>query len=151
MAPESPQDLASYCFVPVGEGATFCLNQNCRTNHIGNGERIPVLPGEVFIMSDRTKAFKEPSSNSLLWGNGLYQNWIKYAIPVPEWIERFKLVKNQMDIDPVSSIDNHTLTNEAIFTQKVKNLPKCPKTQETRSSHIEAYQLFIGTRFFCKT
>ena len=73
-------------------------------------------------MSDQTKAFKEPSSNSLLWDNGLYQNWIKDNIPVSEWIERFKLVKNQMDIDPISSIDDHTLTNEAMFTQKVKNI-----------------------------
>lgn len=150
VAPENPEQLASFCFLPVGEGSTFCLNRNCSTNHRGNGECVPVLPGEVFIMSDRTKAFKEPSSNSLLWDNGLYQTWIKDPIPVLEWIERFKLIKNQMDVDPNSAINHNSLIDEAISTQKVKNFQSVRKRKKPQDSTFEPIQFSLGQDFTVK-
>ena len=75
VAPENPSKLEPFYFLPIGEGSTFCLNPNCTTNHQDSGDRIPVMPGEVFIMSAKTKTFKEPSSNSLLWDSNLYAAW----------------------------------------------------------------------------
>ena len=119
VAPEDPSTLASYCLLPIGEVSTLCLNKNCFVNHRGSGDRMPIMPGEVFIMADKSRAFKEPSSNSFLWDANLYTAWSRESAPVSDWMERFQFVKNQSDLDPNTKIDPNTIGSEALFTQKV--------------------------------
>ena len=150
VAPETPSELEPFCFLPIGEGSTFCLNQNRTTNHRGSGERVPVMPGEVFIMSDKTKAFKEPSSNSLLWDSHLNAMWSQESLTANEWMQRFNLVQTKMEIDPDSAIAHSGLNNEALFTQKIKNLQSVRKRKKTEPVVISPMDFSLGLDFGVK-
>ena len=150
VAPENPNTLAELCFLPVGEGTTFCLNRSCKVNHRGSGERVPVMPGEVFIMADKSRAFKEPSSNSLLWDSNLFASWTKDSVPVAEWIDRFQLFKNKADLDPHVKINPDVIGSEALFTQKVKNLQSVRKRKKPEAPTLAPLEFTLGADFAVK-
>lgn len=150
VAPESPEDLAQLCLAPLGEGATFCLNNNCRINHRGSGDRMTILPEEVFILADKCRAFKEPSSNSFLWESDLFDLWTNDCVPASEWIKRFSLVKNHMDLDPHKTINSSTISDEELFTQKVKNFQSVRKRKQPSPPTLALINYSLANDFTVK-
>ena len=150
IAPESPEDLSKLCLAPIGEGTTFCLNKNCQVNHRGSGDRMIILPGEVFILADRSRAFKEPSSNSLLWESDLYDQCTNESVPASEWIKRSNLVKNHVDLDPHKAINSSTIVDEELFTQKVKNFQSVRKRKQPAPSELKEINYSLGPDFDIK-
>ena len=109
-----------------------------------------ILPGEVFNLADRSRAFKEPSSNSLLWESDLYDQWTNESVPASEWMKRFNLVKNHMDLDPYKSINWSTIVDEELFTQKVKNFQSVRKRKQSAPSELEEINYSLGPDFDVK-
>ena len=146
IAPEFPEDLDPYCFMPIGEGSTFCLNQHCQINHRGGGDRLLIMPGEAYIQSDKNRAFKEPSTNALIWDDGLYEKWSRDCVPAEEWLKRFQLLKNRVSQEPkLQSINHNDVIDEQAFTQKIKNV------QSVRKRKLEAIMPSLRLRFQCQT
>ena len=131
IAPEDPNELNNYCFHGIGNSANFCINTNCKIKH--NGEKFLVAPGEAFIKSNNKTAFMEPAVSSNFWEEDLITKWSQDSCTLSEWVERFGLVKTNMDTNlskPTSSsmIDDEVEVKKTAFalqsTRKRKILPK---------------------------
>ena len=137
ITPESSRVLAKHCFLPYSGGNTFCIDVNCKINHRGSGERVLVAPGDTFIKFSKTRAYKEPVVNSLLWEESIYQDWINTSTTMEDWIQRFKLVRSNLEQEPKLTVTMERIKEEAIFTQKVKNLQSVRKRKRPEIPEIE--------------
>lgn len=72
IASESSEELQLCCFTPMGDGSTFCIEKNCKVNYRGAADRFLVAPGEAFIKFSKNRAFKDPSVNSVLWSDEIF-------------------------------------------------------------------------------
>ena len=150
VTPESPRDLTKHCFMPYGDGTTFCIDINCKVNHRGSGERILVAPGDAFIEFSKTRAYKEPVVNSLLWEESVYNDWISTSTTMEDWIQRFKLVRSNLEQEPDAQVTMVHIKEEEAFTQKVKNLQSVRKRNRPEVPDIKPIEYTLGCDFGIK-
>lgn len=110
IAPEDPLDLERYCFNGIGDSANFCINRDCKTKH--NGEKFLVAPGEAFIRSNSRIAFMEPAVNSNFWDDDLKEQWTQDSCTLGEWVDRFGLIRTNMDSDLSKPITSSMIQEE---------------------------------------
>lgn len=109
IAPHSPSELDTLCFKPMTDGFTFCIDKNCIVNHRGDEERFLVAPGEAFIKFSKTRAYKDPSINSLLWSDDVLEAWNDDSEPMDVWMSRFRLVRGNLNNNPGHIINAHSI------------------------------------------
>lgn len=147
IAPESPEVLQDHCFMPMADGSTFCVERNCKVSHRGSGDKVLVAPGEAYIKFSKTRVFKEPSANSILWDEDLYEAWVDTPVTMEEWIHRFALVRNNIDQKPEQPINENTLKKEERFAYALRNLKSVRKRKREHTSPPEPINYTLGYDF----
>jgi len=92
IVPPSQQEMNNYCFRLIGSGSTICIAANCRRKH--QGGPCPVVPGEGYVLKDRTKAFMSPSVDLDLIDPELASGWKTSAKTLDEWKTLFNLASS---------------------------------------------------------
>ena len=112
------------CYRLIGQGASFCIQQDFCTNHKSTKQFEP-SPGEIYVLKSPTSAFCGPSINSELLGEDLFGKWERELCSLDEWSHRFRLVqlehKHPVSRDPDQKISLTDLDAKKEQEEKLKN------------------------------
>jgi hypothetical protein len=66
--------FSTYCFQLIGQGASFCTSQNCKTAHHHASVKT-VQPGDIYIAKSATTAFLTPSIMESVVDSDVLKEW----------------------------------------------------------------------------
>jgi hypothetical protein len=88
MLPTDLGSLMAICRSRIGKGRTFCLVQNCTTNH--QGGLVSVKPGDIVVAKVPGRiAFETPRISSTNLDNSVVGEWISLQHTLTNWTNQF--------------------------------------------------------------
>ena len=75
----------------IGQGTTFCTNQNCTVAHRLGGIKVTLVPSDIYVSAGaNNQAFVEPSVSSKLLDNNLINLWRGDLQNLEDWERQFQ-------------------------------------------------------------
>ena len=87
-----PEDYDGACYRLIGQGISFCILSDCSINHKSVKHFHP-LPGAIFVLKTSSSVFCEPSIDSTLLSDDIFNKWKLERCSLHEWLRRFRLVE----------------------------------------------------------
>jgi len=105
----TPYESESTCYRLIGQGASFCILENCTINHKGALKHFHTVPGELFVLKSPSTAFIAPVIQSEGLSEALLTRWFEESCTIDEWHQRFLLASQELS-RPSSRLPSDSVT-----------------------------------------
>ena len=132
-----PKDIAqcsTVCGKLIGQGTTFCTNQNCTVAHRSGGGKMALVPSDIYVSTGtNNRAFVEPSVSAKLLDNDVIEAWRGDSQTLEDWGRQFRAATfsfTDLEADKKLSAKELKAEVEATFNLEKLKTPRKSNTQD---------------------
>ena len=108
------------------------------------------MPGEVFLKSTKSRAFREPSLSNYMWSSDFRKNLEEKMATMDHWLYDFRIIKNITEEDSGATINQDRYNKEQAFSDNLDKLQSVRKRKGEQGLVMQLIEYTLEADFSTK-